>query len=104
MSVASGSYCWFAWRLLVVRAAAVTAAASSGEEKLESSLLFELNKKSCTIGTWILRVHRPVLQSYEYTWAGKSQKVHELTCLLISSDSSEYCAGVAKIKKNKRRS
>ncbi len=66
----------------------------------QSALSCELNKKSCGIGTWFLRVHRPVIHSYEYQWQGKPQKGHKLTCLLISPDSNEYCAGVAKIKKN----
>ena len=77
----------------------MTTAASSGEEQLENSPLFELNKKSAALGTWILRIYNPVLKEYDYARGGEPQKGHKLTCLLISTNNNEYCAGIAKIKK-----
>ena len=65
---------------------------------LQSVTLHELNNKSCRIGTWTLRVHRPDVHTYSYEWKGQRRETSRFKCLLVSLDSDEYCCGVAKRK------
>ena len=61
--------------------------------------LSELNAKSAQIGRWTVRVHGCRLIEYEYAWQGKPKQGCKVECLLMSSDSTEYCRGVIKAVK-----
>ena len=68
-----------------------------------SLALEELNTKSSSIGTWILKVHGMQWVDYEYTRQQIVHKGHKLECLLLD-ETGRYCHGLIKTQYSRTKS
>ena len=67
----------------------------ASQAELPSLNLKELNKTSCRVGQWTVRVVRPEIQRYDYLVNGKTVQGQKLQCLLVSEDAEIYKCNVS---------
>ena len=61
--------------------------------------LEELSVTAAKFGSWVLKVTRCNMQSYEYEWNNQKKTGKKLLVTLVSTDPSAYCLGVARMVK-----
>eukprot|EP00969_Alexandrium_andersonii_P337431 14913905-Alexandrium_andersonii.AAC.1 len=94
-------------QLVPVMAAGVpdggSAATTSATEQGHTPLAELVSDAVGAADTWDLKVFASFIHEYTYHWQGKEQTSKKLVAILVSIDPREYCMGVARARKNKRR-